>query len=653
MKISHKLIIGFLFVAVLASIPLYFTMQSYDRIDEAVDRTMNDPVEVTKTLEKLRFAGVRIVSLTSEYAFVQAEKREIQGSSKFVNNEEKLLTESYTQIELLLENHEELVKAAVDETDSMKLIRSSVKSLVLTSGEIIRMKRAGIKGLKILEKKKELDEYKKAFLSEVDEALSYEFEELKGKQTNVKSTIIFSTWMTQNTTGMTFLVAIAIGFLISYGITKPLSVLKNAARNIGEGDLETVIDVNSKDEVGELAESFKTMIAELKSSRDEIVKNKDFAENIIISMADMLITVDDDGVIKRVNETTMTLTGYKETEIVGQSVRMLTGTETFLNEDEFQQMTKTRKLFEIEKDFVRKNGEKFKVSISSSILQGRSAAAVIVAKDISNRIADEKILKQYTDKLEQSNKELEDFAYVASHDLQEPLRKVQAFGDRLVSKYGESLNEEATDYIRRMRNAAGRMQSLINDLLTFSRVASKARSFQAVDIKEITKAVVSDLEVRIEQTRGKVEIGDLPTIDVDPVQMRQLLQNLIGNALKFHRPNKNPVVKVRAEIVAQTGGTFLVNEKDGKTIGDGSSFCKIIVQDNGIGFEEKYLNKIFTVFQRLHGRTDYDGSGIGLAVCRKIAERHGGIISAISNPSVGSTFFVTLPVNQRDRKTII
>ena len=230
--------------------------------------------------------------------------------------------------------------------------------------------------------------------------------------------------------------------------------------------------------------------------------------------------------------------------------------------------------------------------------------------------------------LRASNRELEDFASVASHDLQEPLRKIQAFGDRLEARAGPSLGAEGLDYLHRMRNAAGRMQTLISDLLQFSRITTRAQPFAPVDLKEIASDVLNDLETRIEQTGGSVELGDLCPIDADAMQMRQLLQNLIANALKFRKPSVAPVVQVRSEIDRPAG------------------VCRIYVQDNGIGFDEKYLDRIFNVFQRLHGRGTYEGTGIGLAVCRKIAERHGGSITARSRPGAGSTFIVTLPLRQ-------
>ncbi len=242
-------------------------------------------------------------------------------------------------------------------------------------------------------------------------------------------------------------------------------------------------------------------------------------------------------------------------------------------------------------------------------------------------------LRAFAGDLERSNRELQDFAFVASHDLQEPLRKIQAFGDRLKTKYGESLSTEGRDYLERMQAAAKRMHVLINDLLTFSRVTSKAQPFVPVDLGKIAHEVLSDLEVRVQQTGGWVEVGNLPTLDADPLQMRQLLQNLIGNGLKFHRVDVPPVVQVSS------------------TLTDGDRpVIRLLVEDNGIGFDTKYLDRIFTPFQRLHGRTEYEGTGMGLAVCRRIVERHGGTITADSAPGQGAKFTVELPCYQREGK---
>ena len=234
-------------------------------------------------------------------------------------------------------------------------------------------------------------------------------------------------------------------------------------------------------------------------------------------------------------------------------------------------------------------------------------------------------IKIYMAKLEQSNQALQDFASIASHDLQEPLRKVAAFGNMLKQKWGGSLEDQGKDYLGRMLNANQRMQSLLTGLLNYSRVTTKVEPFKEVDLSDLVSEVISDLEVRIVKTRGEVNIGDLPVISADPTQMRQLFQNLIGNALKFHKPGEKPVVQVRS--ISNTG-----------------SGCQIVVEDNGIGFEEQYIERIFAPFQRLHGKSSqYEGTGMGLAICKKIVERHGGSITARSEPGKGSTFIITLP----------
>jgi PAS domain S-box-containing protein len=236
--------------------------------------------------------------------------------------------------------------------------------------------------------------------------------------------------------------------------------------------------------------------------------------------------------------------------------------------------------------------------------------------------------------LQRSNRELEEFASVASHDLQEPLRKIQTFGDRLQSKCAADLGEQGREFLERMLSSAARMRSLIDDLLTYSRISTRTLPFTAVDLNVVTREVVSDLEGRLHQTGGRVEAGSLPTLEADALQMRQLLQNLVSNGLKFHRPGEPPVVRVEAEVLPGDEG-------------EAGPRVRLAVGDNGIGFEEVYLDRIFTMFQRLHGRTEYDGTGVGLAICRKIVERHHGHITARSAPGQGATFLVTLPLRQQ------
>jgi light-regulated signal transduction histidine kinase (bacteriophytochrome) len=266
----------------------------------------------------------------------------------------------------------------------------------------------------------------------------------------------------------------------------------------------------------------------------------------------------------------------------------------------------------------------------------RGAESLARAKDeLEERVRLRTVdLAAANESLAHSNRELEQFASVASHDLQEPLRKIQAFGDRLQTRYGQELGEQGADYLKRMLASAMRMRSLIDALLTFSRVTSKAQPFTPVDLAATAEDVIADLEERIQRDGGRVEIGPLPSLEADPLQMRQLFQNLIGNGLKFSRPGTPPVVKVESRLLTNAG-------ENGE-----APRSEISVRDNGIGFEEIYLDRIFDLFQRLHGRHEYEGTGMGLAICRKIVERHGGTITAESSLGQGATFLVTLPLWQ-------
>jgi len=284
--------------------------------------------------------------------------------------------------------------------------------------------------------------------------------------------------------------------------------------------------------------------------------------------------------------------------------------------------------------FYRKDGSRFAAELVKTPINenGRVVGSVLIFKDITERKRAEETLSHKAAELARSNAELEQFAFAASHDLQEPLRKIQAFADRLRVKTAKSRSPDIHDYLERMQNAAARMQTLINDLLAFSRVIRGSQPFTPVELKTIIKEVLSDLELRIEKSGARVEVGELPAIDADPMQMRQLMLNLIGNALKFQPEGGTPVVKIHSRMV---------------TAASGEQLCEINVQDNGIGFEEQYLEKIFAVFQRLHGRSEYEGTGVGLAICRRITDRHGGAITAKSKLGEGATFIVTLPVRQR------
>lgn len=254
-----------------------------------------------------------------------------------------------------------------------------------------------------------------------------------------------------------------------------------------------------------------------------------------------------------------------------------------------------------------------------------------------NRTLERRVAERTAD-LEERNKELQHFAYIASHDLREPLRKIRAFGDLLQDEAKDDLTEHAGLYIQRMRSAASRMDNLLSDLLAFSRIATNPRPFIPVHLEEAVSDVLGDYEFKIPELNAIVDVQATGAVDADESQLRHLLSNLIDNALKFRREGVAPRILVRAATETAPEGVS-------------REICRIVVEDNGIGFDEKYLDRIFEPFERLHGRTEYEGTGMGLAICHRIVLRHRGTITAESVLGEGSRFTVLLPVRQQETST--
>lgn len=249
-----------------------------------------------------------------------------------------------------------------------------------------------------------------------------------------------------------------------------------------------------------------------------------------------------------------------------------------------------------------------------------------VGSDITARKQSELLLEERSRQLSLSNAELDRFASIVSHDLQAPVRKILLFGDRLRSQYGEQLPPAAQDILRRIHASSERVHTLINDLLHYSRAASEPFQPVPVELDAVARQVLTDLEESIAHEGAEVQVDPLPVVESSRSQMHQLLQNLVSNALKFHKPGERPWLHVSAEWDDQV--------------------ARLVFQDRGIGLDEKYGARIFGIFQRLHRPEEYPGSGVGLAICARIVERHGGIITVRSQPGEGARFTVVLPLRQ-------
>jgi PAS domain S-box-containing protein len=342
---------------------------------------------------------------------------------------------------------------------------------------------------------------------------------------------------------------------------------------------------------------------------------------------------DGQGRFLEVNEAYCRMIGYSRSELLRMRIHDIEATEAFeTTEQHIQQIIQTGS-DRFETRHRHKDGTVIEVEASATHMTEDGGRFVVFLRDVTQRKLEAERLARTLADLQQSNRELEQFAYVASHDLQEPLRKIDAFAERLRTKCGPQLTADGLDYLMRVQSASARMGRLITDLLAYSRITTRAKPWESVDLNRVAGEVVADLEVRIQQAGARVTVGPLPTLDADATQMRQFLQNLIGNALKFRKPDTAPEIEVSSRPC------------DGETP---PGRCEITVKDNGIGFDEKYAERIFEIFQRLHARDEYEGSGIGLAVCRKIVQRHGGSIAARGASGAGATFTAVLPLRQTE-----
>jgi len=307
----------------------------------------------------------------------------------------------------------------------------------------------------------------------------------------------------------------------------------------------------------------------------------------------------------------------------------------------FADARKNKLSFKANYRIVRPNGEIRYVSTTAKLKDdeiGEGFSYLGNTQDVTQLKETQRKLEEKINELNVSNKDLEQFAYVASHDLQEPLRKIRAFGDRLTSRYAANLNEEGQDYIARMQNAAERMQGLIDDLLAFSRVTRQAKEFSPVDLNELISKVINDLDYTIESANAKILVSvNNEQVDGIASQLAQVFQNIISNSLKFVKPDIQPIININSQKLI--GADIPVNG-----VSPHQLYSVTTITDNGIGFDESYAGKIFDLFQRLHSRAEYKGTGIGLAICKKIIENHSGFIFAKSTEGQGASFFIVLPL---------
>lgn len=340
--------------------------------------------------------------------------------------------------------------------------------------------------------------------------------------------------------------------------------------------------------------------------------------------------------LTRTNSQGLQLTGLSDAQILGQRLSVLYPLNP-AQFDRLRQLVETGGSLVIDRYVPQCEAW---LSISLTTLNDGFVATV---QDVSADRQMRQQLEQTVQELHQSNQSLEQFAYIASHDLQEPLRKIVSFSDVLKTQFAGDMSEAAADIVNRMQVSASRMRDLVSDLLNYARLSGTRMHFQPVNLNQLLERVLDDLEFVIEDKQAQLIIDELPIVRGDAVLLHQLLQNLIGNALKFQSTapsTSTPVVQITGSLVQPGALPKALHKADTP-----AQPCALLtIADNGIGFEEKYVDQIFTIFQRLHGRSQYTGTGMGLAICKKVVDIHGGHITATSQEGNGATFYVYLPI---------
>ena len=477
------------------------------------------------------------------------------------------------------------------------------------------------------------------FIGELDRFVVETKAHSQGEVARLLDQLDHSIWAHWLAIGFAAFMAFGALVVLDRSLTRPTSAMAESLERIARHPVHSTERLASShdDEIGRIGTGVNSLLGRLR----ETAVSRDYFDHVVGSLTNAVLVTTPEGLVETANRASLDMLGYGEAELKGLPIE---GVVTAAQAPDWkldlptpapeesrgsivEQLLEKDRIRNVEMAFLAKGGDRIPVLFSGAVMRGEDGditGLVCVATDITERVATEETLARKTLELETSNEELRRFAYVASHDLQEPLRIVTTYLQFFEQRFGKGLDGEAREFIDIVVDAAKRMRNLIRDFLVYSRIEGQETVMGATDLGEVVEAALANLEPRIDETGADINISEsLPTVTGSPVRLISLFQNLIGNAIKYRDPDRRPDIRIFVE-----------------PYGDD---WRIGVSDNGIGIEPKYGEKIFVLFQRLHGQGVYDGTGIGLALCKRIVEQHGGRIWMTSAPGEGSTFYFTLP----------
>ncbi len=627
MKISTKLILSFSLVSCLVFVVGYVSLSVAKNTQTQYTAVIEEHLPVIHMAKDVGFQGMRMLMTINELGFIHAESKSKELSQIYEEEVSELRERVIPPFLDTLQDYEiGMAKLFPDEIGYVENIKKSSAEILSISNELLELYNQGIAGNKLLSVRATLEEAKNKFLQAIDDATHHEHVELQKKQSLVAQTIESGFVKVNIASVVVFSLGMFFSLLISRLLSKPICALANAATEIGKGHLDTKVKINSSDEFGKLATAFNKM----GSALSETTVSINYIENILASMGESLLVLDQGGKILKVNQASTALFGYSCDELIGKKFTELFAPD--MNSANPCLGFKDRQtLCGCEANCITKDGREIPVHFSSALLfdtDKNVMGAAYLGRDISEHLQAKENLQRKNQELERSNQELDQFAYVVSHDLKAPLRAISNLAEWIEEDLEDKLEEDTQNNMKLLHARVKRMEALINGVLEYSRIGRSEQNVREVDVQKLLSEVIDSMPVPKD---FKINISStMPVVTACKVRMGQVFSNLVSNAIKYRR------------------------DQDGQVdinVSDEGDYYRFSVADNGPGIAPEYHDKVFIIFQTLNAKDKKESTGVGLTLVKKIIEDQGGQISVKSEEGQGAIFFFTWPKYIKEEDT--